>query len=106
MQHQDPERSHPGMPGQRLLPVVRREVPLPRVNLRGNARLLPPGVRDREKLASDEKPGIEKRSGQSLPADEGVQISLRRRPHAVGHLRERCAEAGRAADQPGSQLLG
>jgi hypothetical protein len=61
-----------------------------RIDLRGNAGFLPPGVGDRnERPVHVDEPRVEHRPGQVGAQDQGTEIRLGDRPHAVRDLGER-----------------
>src|SRR5258708_38815726 len=64
------------MPGHRLLPLFRREVPLARVHLASHARVTPPEIWLSQEFLRDIQARVVHRLGQPADLDQLPQIAL------------------------------
>ena len=92
-QHEDAALGHPALPLECPGVIVRRQVPLLRVDLDRHAFLGPPGVRPGDEGAVGvEYGGIEQRHRQAGFREQILEVSFRRRTDPVGDVGQGLAE--------------
>jgi AraC-like DNA-binding protein len=89
-QDQDAALAHPALPLERPGVIVRRQVPLVRVDLHGDASLRPPGVRPGDEGAVVVVyRGVEQRRRQAGFREQVLEVSFRGRADPVGDVGQR-----------------
>jgi AraC-like DNA-binding protein len=93
-QDEDAALGHPALPLERTSVVVRRQVPLVRVDLHGDAFVGPPGVRpgDEGAVAVVVDRGVEQRRRQPGLREEILEVSFGGRADPVGDVGQRLAK--------------
>src|ERR1700729_4181479 len=105
MQNDAPVSAHPGVTGQRALPILRRQVPFAGLDLSGPPRVGPPRVRLRDEAAARVQARVIHRVGYPLALYQRAQISFRGGPDAVADFRQDLAEARRTLNRPPGELV-
>ena len=87
-QHEDAALGHPALPLQRPGVIVRRQVPLVRVDLHGNAFVGPPGVwpGDEGAVGVAVYGGIEQRHGEAGSREQVLEVSFGGRADPAGDI--------------------
>jgi AraC-like DNA-binding protein len=92
-QHEDAALGHPALALERPGVIVRRQVPLVRVDLHGDASLRPPGVRPGDEgVVAVVYRGVEQRRRQAGFREQVLEVSFGRRADPVGDVGQRLAE--------------
>jgi AraC-like DNA-binding protein len=105
-QHHDAVLAHPALSPERPGVILRRHVPLVRVDLDRDAELRPPCVRPGHERIPGEHRRVEQRHRQPGRSQQVLKVTFRGRPDPLGNVAQRLAEQRRSRARPGVQLRG